>query len=439
MPGTTSVPALGVLALGALLGSCGSSTGAPPVGPNLLLITVDTLRADSLGTYGAGASSSPALDLLASQSVVFEDAQAHSSWTLPSFASLHTSLDPSAHGCTGFDTFLDPSFTTLAETLVGAGWDTAAVVSHVFLGRDYGLHQGFVHFDDELVMELHKSDEAISSPRVSDKGVAFVEAKAAADDGRPWFLWLHYFDPHVDYLVHPGFEEGIDPDDERAVYQGEVAFTDHHIGRVLEALRAGGQAGGTVVAFTSDHGEEFGEHGGRDHGHTLHQELLRLPLFIRAPGLASRRVSELVRGKDIAPTLLDLLGLSGQRAHSGESLVELMRAEERSPRTRMVLSELSRSPARRYQSLISGQYKLVLDQSNDSVQLYDRTSDVDEQQDLSQQRSSLVSNMRRSLAQALDQARTEGAAYRKGLRAGVGAAERAQLADLGYSDGEQDE
>src|SRR5690606_34712218 len=146
-----------------LLAGCGERS-APR---NVLLVTVDTLRADHLGAYGHPAGTSPEIDALLAGSIVFDDAQSSSSWTLPAFASLFTSLHAAAHGCHGYRSALDPSFTTLAETLKGHGYRTAGVVSHVFLRRKHGLPQGFDRFDDSLVESVSEAHSTASSPYVT--------------------------------------------------------------------------------------------------------------------------------------------------------------------------------------------------------------------------------------------------------------------------------
>ena len=301
----THLPSL-LVTLFALGGVSCTESNAEPKRPNILLITVDTLRADHLQPYGYDRPTSPKLAQLAQSAMVFEDAQSSAPWTLPSLASLMTGLPSAAHGCRSFYSSLAPSYGTLAEQLLAGGYDTAAVVSHVFLGRPYGLHQGFVHFDDELVLEMTRSDEVISSVAVSDKGLAFLDAKAAAGEQEPWFLWLHYFDPHSVYQAHPdqvgtfGSKRPVD------LYDGEIAFTDQHIGRVLSGLEGLGFDDDTVVVFTADHGEEFRDHGGVDHGHTLYQEQLHLPLIIRVPGEEPGRHPGMVRSIDLPATILDL-------------------------------------------------------------------------------------------------------------------------------------
>ncbi|MHC4894826.1 MAG: sulfatase, partial [Planctomycetota bacterium] len=293
-----------ILPISTALALLGCSGDPLPTGPNVLLLTVDTLRADMTEPYGDAAPISPALQELAAGAVVFEEAWSGSSWTLPSLASLHTGLHSSVHGAWQFSDVLGWDFDTLAERLTAAGWDTAAVVNHVFLGRKHGLNQGFVHYDDELVEDFGKSHEAITSDTVSDRGIAWLEAKASADDGRPWFLWLHYFDPHEVYQRHDRYAPTFGDETDLERYRGEIAWTDEHLGRVLASLETLGLAEDTVVVLTADHGEEWEEHGGLGHGHTLYGELVRVPLVIRAPGVEPARIAERVSTLDVAPTVL---------------------------------------------------------------------------------------------------------------------------------------
>ncbi|MFN0008802.1 MAG: sulfatase, partial [Planctomycetota bacterium] len=299
----------------ALLLSCEPSGGRP----NVLFVSIDTLRADHLGCYGWPRPTSPNLDALASKSVVFESAQSSSSWTLPSLASLMTSMQASAHSCDQIASRLDPSYTTMAEILRDSGYDTAFVASHVFLSAGYGLQQGFTHVDTRILQD----ESAITSPAVTDWGLAWLHDKAAADDGVPWFLWLHYFDPHAPYLVHEGISERFGTETDLDRYDGEIAFTDQHLGRLLEAFERLGLAENTILVVVADHGEEFGEHGVQGHGYDLHEEVVRGPLIVRAPGIAPRRVSEVVPTVDVMPTLLELCGARGRNEVEGRSLLPL--------------------------------------------------------------------------------------------------------------------
>lgn len=313
-----------LLSLGTL--SCDRG-GSDARKPNVLFITIDTLRADRLGVYGHTRPTSPNLDEFAKSAVVFEQAFSHSSWTLPSFATMLTSTYAQTHGCAQFHHALNDSFTTFPEILGASGYRTAAVTSHVFVGRRHGLLQGIEEIDDSLVLDLEASHEQISSPRVTEKGIQFLEKFAGAESDRPWMLWLHYFDPHELYRRHAETAEAFPGADDDSLYQGEIAFTDMWIGRLLEALDRLDLADDTIVIVTSDHGEEFKDHGSNRHGHSVYREVLHVPFVVRAPGFAPRRVAPPVRTVDLMPTLLDLVGLHIPSFAQGESLVPAMSGE----------------------------------------------------------------------------------------------------------------
>ncbi len=402
--------------------------------PNILLITVDTLRADHLEPYGYGRPTSPALAKFAEQSMVFEDAQSSAPWTLPSFASLMTGLPSAAHGCKTFYSSLAPSYTTLAEELLAGGYDTAAVVSHVFLGRPYGLHQGFVHFDDELVLEMTRSDEVISSPSVTAKGLAFLQAKAdaAMDEERPWFLWLHYFDPHAVYQAHasqtPTFGDQRDLD----LYDGEIAFTDSHIGRLLDGLDDLGLGEETVVVFTADHGEEFGDHGGRDHGHTLYQELLHQPLILRVPGVPAGRYSSMVRSIDVPATLLDLAMLPPAAESFGKSLRPVLHGgvELDLP---PALAELDRNEYRNQIGIITNETKFLIDRRTNTPSLFYRDRDRLEKHNRAKGSPQDVAALRIELRDLFDDAIKVAATHTDRVDQELGAADLQDLNKTGYS------
>lgn len=416
-----------------LLASCGASATPPP---NVLLVTIDTLRADHMGCYGYELPTSPAIDALAAEGAVFTRAQASSSWTLPGLASLLTSTYTTTHGCWRFDDALDTSFATLAEALLAAGYETGAVASHVFLGRDHGLDQGFVHYDDDLVYTMSASHEAISSPAVSDKGIAFLEAAAGSPEGRPWLLWLHYFDPHDTYQQHPGLTERFgDPAEDAVRYDGEIAFTDAHVGRVLDALDALDLRDTTLVALVSDHGEEFGDHGGSRHGHTLHRELVRVPLVLRGPGIPSGEVDAVVRTVDLMPTLLDLCGVDDPATPAGTSLVPLLRG---GAGPGPALAELRLTASDAYDAVIDGPLKLIVDAGSGEARLFDVASDPGEARDLAADRPADVARLRAVLELLrADALRAAGAyAVAPDLELLPGAA--ARLDDMGYGDGGED-
>lgn len=334
-----------------------SLAGCAPERPNLLLIAVDTLRADHLGAYGYERPTSPSIDALFDSSVVFDDVTSSSPWTLPSFATMMTSLQPSAHRVWNFKSRLDDSYTTLAEILRDAGFDTGAVVSHVFLGDRFGLHQGFEDYDQSLVLRLGASHNAISSPAITEKAQAWLRDRASLGKSDPWFLWLHYFDPHSVYHSHEGFTEpfGIRKVD---LYDGEIAFTDAHIGRLLATLGELDLDANTVVVFVADHGEEFRDHGRGGHGATLFQEAIRLPLAIRAPGFEPRRVADAVRAIDLLPTILEILEVAPPDTPvMGRSVVAAMRGKAMEERG--MQSEVTRKSHLSGWSFRSGRWKMI--------------------------------------------------------------------------------
>jgi arylsulfatase A-like enzyme len=381
MPSPT-LPARGARALSWLVCALALGACAPQAAPprNLLLISIDTLRPDHLGVYGYPRPTSPRLDAFARDAVVFERAYGSSSWTLPSMASLLTSEYPSGHRCVGNRSSLAPGFATLAEHLAAQGFDTAAVVSHVFFARRYGLDQGFAHYDDDLVRDqAEQSERMVSSPAVTAKARAWLEARARAGDARPFFLWIHYFDPHADYLPHPGVTErfGDRPVD---LYDGEIAFTDAYVGEVLDALERLGLARDTLVVVVSDHGEAFGERGFHGHRLTLHEEELRVVMMFRVPGLAPRRVATPVSLVDVEPTVLELLGAPPLAQAAGTSLVPALRGASfaRAP----ILAELrSALTWHREDAVIDADWKLIV-QRRRTQKLYDLARDPGEARDL---------------------------------------------------------
>jgi len=356
----------------------GCGPGQPPP-RNLLLITVDTLRPDHLGAWGYERGTSPGIDALAAGGVVFEDAYSHTSWTLPSLATLMTSLYTSSHGAWNFESKLPESVTTLAEILAEHGYHTGAVVTHVFAGRKYGMHQGFAEFDEELVVEGIRAHAQITSPRVSAKGAEWIQRRSG--DERPWFLWLHYFDPHGQYMEHPGISERFGRAEKLDLYDGEIAFTDRAIGTLLARLDAMGHADDTVVVLTADHGEEFGEHGRTRHGKTLFEEVIRVPLVVRAPGLTPGRVVGPAPSVDLLPTLLELMGLPAPEGLSGASLLAAMQGAPLEARP--VLSELRAMAFKDADSYRLGRWKVIREGWKKRNHLYDLEADPAELVDLS--------------------------------------------------------
>ena len=397
--------------------------------PNVLFLSIDTLRADHLGFHGWPRPTSPNLDALAAKSVVFENAQSSSSWTLPSLASLMTSMQASAHACEQIASRLDPSYPTCAEILRDAGYDTAFVASHLFLSAGYGLQQGFTHVDTRILQD----ETAITSPAVTDWGLAWLENKAAADDGVPWFLWLHYFDPHAPYLVHEGISERFGTDSDIDRYDGEIAFTDLHLGRLLDAFERLGFAENTIVVIVADHGEEFGEHGIQGHGYDLHEEVVRVPLVVRAPGIAPRRVQAVVPTVDVMPTLLDLCGARPRREIEGKSLLPLLQG--RPDPAREAVSEVRWQFGQDMKSLRSGAWKLIDSRrgTNAVELLYEKEADRAETANVLEAHPEVAGPLRARLGERLEASRTISTGYEHRKTSTLTPAEEERLRQLGYA------
>ena len=431
LPRTATPPPCSLAALALVCGAC----GGPPPEPdtNLLLITIDTLRADVLQPYGEERPTSPGLLAFSKEAVLFEEAHAVSSWTLPTLSSLHTSLLTSSHGAWTFDSRLPGSAVTLAERLLVAGYDTAAVIQHVFLGRRYGLNQGFVHYDDELVDDFEKSHEAITSAEVARRGLSFLTDKAASDDERPWFLWMHFFDPHAVYQRHEEEAQLFGDSSDYELYRGEVAWTDKHLGPVLDSLGKLGLAEDTIVVVTADHGEAFEEHGVGGHGKNLYRETVRVPLMMRVPGTSARRVPDFVSMVDVKPTLLDLLGLPQPKGLAGRSLTPLIAGRPLDERP--IVSELGRKQNRRSAALIEGGYKVIWEIDAGRQQLFDLNVDRLEERDLSTQQPDRLEAMTKRLNSLRESARKVALAD-DGLGVATSDAELKALQALGYAEDE---
>jgi choline-sulfatase len=280
--------------------------------PNVLLVTIDTLRADRLGCYGDAAAATPTLDGLAARGVRFVTGLAHVPLTGPSHASILTGLTPLRHGMRDNGRFTLPSAVpTVAEAFRTAGYRTAAFVSGFPLDRRFGLGRGFDLYEDRLP---HGNDRR-RAPYVERTAEATTRVALQWLQGQPepWFAWVHYFDPHAPY----------EPPGELATrfasrpYDGEVAFVDQQLGALLAGIGADAR---TVVLVTADHGESLGEHGEDTHGVFVYEATLRVPWILAGPGIGPRVSSVTARGIDVAPTLLDYAGLRPPSAVDGRSL-----------------------------------------------------------------------------------------------------------------------
>jgi choline-sulfatase len=286
----------------------------PPVRPNILLVTLDTTRADRIGAYGYGAAQTPRLDGLARRGVLFERALSAAPITLPAHTSLMTGAYPFTHGVRNNGTFsLGDTVPTLATTLQAAGYRTAAFVSAFVLDRRFGLARGFDVYDDRAPLERR-------GDRTAAAACEWLDARAA--DPAPFFVWLHLYDAHDPYDPPPPFREAF----AGRPYDGEIAFDDQAIGSVLDRLERIGRLPATIVAVVADHGESLGEHGEDTHAVFIYESTLRVPMILAGPARlpAGRHVKSTVRGIDLAPTLLDLARQPPLRGAQGQSLMPLV-------------------------------------------------------------------------------------------------------------------
>jgi choline-sulfatase len=294
-----------------------------PAHPNVLLITIDTLRWDRVGSYGAAHRPTPALDRLAERGTRFETAIAHAPLTAPSHASILTGLTPIRHGVRDNGAFVLAEKITLASTFRAAGYSTAAFVSGFPLDRRFGFAAGFQTYDDRLTGSGGPGRAAYTERRADDttaRVLAWLDAAAASRSSsgaaRPWFAWIHYFDPHAAYDPPEPWKAKMP-----TPYDGEVAFVDDQIGRVFSKLAQMGAESQTIVAVTADHGESLGDHGEETHGVFIYDSTLRVPLIMAGPGVSVGSVASAVgRGVDIMPTLIDSAGLEVPKHLDGRSL-----------------------------------------------------------------------------------------------------------------------
>ena len=292
---------------------------------NVLFITIDTVRADHFSAYGYARKTTPNLDAVAAQGTLFEHGWAHAPSTRYSIPAILTGrlpldvyYDTSVEGWPG----LLPKATTIAETFEAAGFTTGALTNYWYFDRVRRMDQGFAEYDNSNA-SLHsgvagagpEQTKGSSSQQQTDKAMAFVGRHA----DKRWFLWVHYYDPHYAYEPHagtPSFGSGrVD------LYDGEIAFTDHHIGRLVDDLRAKGLYDKTVIVVTGDHGEGFGEHGIDLHGYHLYAPQTKVPMIVRVPGLAPRRSITPAGHVDLLPTLANLVGAPPSPDMMGRSLV----------------------------------------------------------------------------------------------------------------------
>jgi len=403
------------LALALLLGAgCGAGPRPLEAPRGIVLIVLDTLRADGLSAYGNPRATSPAIDSLAARGVLFENAMSHAPWTLPGFIGLLSGRYPSGA------VFSEGSLqTSLLDVLRAAGWSTAAFTEGGYVSRHFGMDRGFEVFHEEegktrLVVDQRPTQGTGNIERTFNAAIDWLREPRS----QPFFLLVHTYEIHFPYRrreyaeslprgkLGPTYEEKqrlairkgalIVGDEERAyvraLYDGGVHSADTQVRRLLDALEETGLASDTVVVVTADHGEDLG---GRDpralgeHGHQLYDELLRVPLIVYHPRVEwpARRIGAQVRLVDVMPTLLEFAGLPVPAGLAGASLVPLLRGQETN--TRFAYSELRRSPWNEHPraAVRDGRHKLIANllpraTGWPEVEFYDLSRDPGERENL---------------------------------------------------------
>ncbi len=395
-----------LVAVVALVGAIAFAGCSPSPPDSVLLIVVDTLRPDHLGAYGYARPTSPHMDQWARGARRFDQAWSTSSWTLPAFGSILTGRYPDQHGAGKLHPTaqipipgaLNSKLPTLSERLEQGGWHTAAIVNNPFLHERFGLNRGFQRYDYSPAdnVELRRADASV------DLMLEWLEEIQS-----PFFVMLHLFDPHLGYdppaPVRGRFTgeslEGYPVADLRgirsraaeissgerqfieAAYDEEIVFVDEQLGRLFSALDERGLDSRLLVILTSDHGEEFFEHGSFEHGHSLHQEVVKVPLLIRGPGIAAGTSPEPVSLVDLAPTILEALSLPSLPDTEGISLWPLL-TEGTAPEARSLRAEGALwGPPRG--STLEYPFRLLLEPELGRVQLFNLEQDPRETQDLS--------------------------------------------------------
>jgi arylsulfatase A-like enzyme/Tfp pilus assembly protein PilF len=288
---------------------------------NLVVLTLDTTRADRLGCYGFAQAETPTIDALASEGVVFDSVTTTVPLTFPAHSSIFTGRIPPHHGVRdngGF--FLDEKTMTLAKRLKAAGYDTGAFIGAWVLESKWGLAQGFDTYEDKFDLSKYK---ILSLGTVQKKGDEVMDEALSwlgEEEGKKFFAWVHLYDPHAPYEPPEPFRSRHASD----LYSGEIAYTDHVVGRLIAWLRERDLLRKTLVVLTADHGESLGEHGEMTHGFFIYDSTTRVPLIIRTPWGDRGRSATQVSSVDIFPTILDLLGLPAEEGIDGSSLVRLV-------------------------------------------------------------------------------------------------------------------
>ena len=404
------------------IGGVGNSRPA-----NILLVTIDTLRADYLGCYGHSGVSTPAIDQLAAEGARFTFCVAHNVTTLPSHANIMTGADARTHGVHDNSGFrLPPESLTLAEVLKDAGYDTAAFIGAFVLDNRFGLDQGFDLYDDYF--ERSEEHRFAIAERLAEDVVQPALGWLDEREDSSWFAWIHLYDPHLPRYVPPP----LDNEYKDNPYAGEVSYVDYALKPLFERLRSNGAIDRTLIVITGDHGEGLGDHGELSHGVFAYNTTLRVPLIIRAPWSVEPAmvVKRRVRHIDLAPTILDFIGVSIPESMEGESLLGLLAGNEPTPAPDSYFEALGASMHRGWAPLrgvLHEKWKYI---DLPIPELYDMNSDFQETQSLIRKNAGTARRLQAILKGMRDETGTELSARHR-----LDAKARERLQSLGYMTG----
>ena len=457
--------------------------GGRPVAPNVLLVSIDSLRADHVSAYGYPRPTSPNIDALAATGALFENAFSTTSWTLPSHVALFTSMNDLVHGVVFHDRALDPLRKTLPEVFQENGYATAGFFSGPYLIPAFGFGRGFdtyVPCMDYLdpaevghaafAPAAHRASHGdVTSPRIYEEVASWLERSAT----EPFFLFVHMWDVHYDYIPPPEYATrftdptydspvdftGVhtnpainarmdrrDLDHLIGLYDGEIAYTDHHLGKIVQRLDELHLRENTLIVVTSDHGDAFFEHGLKGHQNDLYDEVLRIPLVVSWPGTVESgvRYGEQVSIVDVMPTILGLVGLPAPPEALGRDLAPLLRGERPADRRgSTIFAELTvfgKSYDLHLRAVRTPRYKAIVDAppgraGRPRAVVYDLAADPRERRPMAPDQSDLA----RAAAEQLDNAIQWSEEYARQLPTGDGAESppdldpiRQQLRALGY-------
>ena len=364
----------------------------------MLLVTIDTLRADHVGAYGSSRGLTPTIDRLAAEGLRFQTTYAHVPLTLPSHTSLMTGAYPFVNGVRDNGSFrFDGSRPTLAGTLKTAGYRTGAFVAAFVLDARFGLNAGFDLYDDRYGSRSAGADLSVlerPADRVLDAAVNWIAgARDTAAQTQPWFAWAHLYDPHEPYDPPEPFRTRFASDR----YAGEIAFADGQLGAALDRLARAGHLAHTLVVVTADHGESRGDHQERTHGLFAYDATLRVPLVVWAPPVVRHGVvNAMARLVDVMPTVLDLVGVAGA-VPSGRSLRPLVGGDRSAGDAGSYFEALNANLTRNWAplaGLVSGGFKLI---DLPIPELYDLTADPAERTNLYARRQDVAKPLERRL------------------------------------------